>query len=192
MWHILYSMGSLGHTNGHCFVALKSQPRSQSFHLVAPPALLASGIALRGRCGRELQFVCQGHIWGPRIPSLLGVQIWKKGLLCPRPHNLGEGEAPTEFWKQVPKKGLVCARPGLAPDSFAPSLLSAEAPSQCPALAPQALGSHAALLPPVAFHCPVALQTVSDPEKVTLSGVSAAKGRGCGPLSCCALSLPGV
>ncbi|XP_046533081.1 acyl-CoA-binding domain-containing protein 4 isoform X3 [Equus quagga] len=43
----------------------------------------------------------------------------------------------------------------------------AEAPAQCPALAPQALGSHAALLPPVALHCPVALPTLSDPEEVT-------------------------
>lgn len=42
-------------------------------------------------------------------------------------------------------------------------------------MALQALGSHAALLPPVALRRPVALPTVSDPEKVTLSGrVSAA------------------
>uniref|UniRef100_A0A8C4LPF2 Acyl-CoA binding domain containing 4 n=1 Tax=Equus asinus asinus TaxID=83772 RepID=A0A8C4LPF2_EQUAS len=39
--------------------------------------------------------------------------------------------------------------------------------AQCPALAPQALGSHAALLPPVALHCPVALPTLSDQEEVT-------------------------
>ncbi|KAM9210437.1 acyl-CoA-binding domain-containing protein 4 isoform 9-T10 [Dugong dugon] len=39
----------------------------------------------------------------------------------------------------------------------------------------QALRLHAALLPPVALRCPVALQTVSDPEEVTLhGGVSAA------------------
>uniref|UniRef100_A0A8C7CB15 Acyl-CoA binding domain containing 4 n=1 Tax=Neovison vison TaxID=452646 RepID=A0A8C7CB15_NEOVI len=50
-----------------------------------------------------------------------------------------------------------------------------EDPAQCPAMALQALGSHAALLPPVALRRPVALPTVSDPEKVTLSGrVSAA------------------
>ena len=58
-------------------------------------------------------------------------------------------------------------RPGLAPDSL---LLAAEASAPCQALAPQALCSHAALLPPVALHRPVALPTVSDPEEVTLNG----------------------
>ncbi|XP_036923133.1 acyl-CoA-binding domain-containing protein 4 isoform X5 [Sturnira hondurensis] len=43
----------------------------------------------------------------------------------------------------------------------------------------QALWSYAALLPPVALHCPVARQTVSDPEEVTLNkGVSAANRGG--------------
>ncbi|XP_066877437.1 acyl-CoA-binding domain-containing protein 4 isoform X8 [Kogia breviceps] len=58
----------------------------------------------------------------------------------------------------------------------------AEASVQCRALAPQALCSHAALLPPVALHRPVALPTVSDPEEVTLNGgVSAANGGGSEP-----------
>lgn len=77
-------------------------------------------------------------------------------------------------------------RPRLAPDSLPPSLLAAEAGGQCSALAPQVLGSHAALLPPVALHCPVALQTVSDSEEVTLKGgVSAANGRGYEPVLLC-------
>lgn len=60
-------------------------------------------------------------------------------------------------------------RPGLAPDSLP---LAAEAKARH-----WALCSHAALLPPVALHRPVALPTVSDPEEVTLNGgVSAANG----------------
>lgn len=39
--------------------------------------------------------------------------------------------------------------------------------AQDSALAPRALGSHAALLYPVALRCPVALPTVSNPEEVT-------------------------
>ncbi|KAF6092015.1 acyl-CoA binding domain containing 4 [Phyllostomus discolor] len=64
-------------------------------------------------------------------------------------------------------------------DSPVPPTEKAEAPIQCSALAPQALWSYAALLPPVALHCPVARQTVSDPEEVTLNeGVSAANRGG--------------
>ncbi|XP_060059348.1 acyl-CoA-binding domain-containing protein 4 isoform X5 [Erinaceus europaeus] len=43
-----------------------------------------------------------------------------------------------------------------------------EKEAQGPALAPQTLGSHPTLLPPVALHRPVALPTLSDPEEVTL------------------------
>ncbi|KAB0401405.1 hypothetical protein E2I00_017320, partial [Balaenoptera physalus] len=50
------------------------------------------------------------------------------------------------------------------------SLCLKKASAQCQALAPQALCSHAALLPPVALHRPVALPTVSDTEEVTLNG----------------------
>lgn len=47
-----------------------------------------------------------------------------------------------------------------------PSLLAAEV-AQDSALAPRALGSHSALLCPVALRRPVALPTVSNPEEVT-------------------------
>lgn len=74
--------------------------------------------------------------------------------------------------------------------------MAAEASAQCPALAPPALGPHAALLPPVALHRPVALPTVSDPEEVTVSdgdgGAIQPTEEAMSPLSCCALSLPRV
>lgn len=65
---------------------------------------------------------------------------------------------------QVLQEG--CAGPQLAPDS--PPLLAAEVPAQGSPVAPEALSSHAALLPPVALRRPVALPTVSDSEEVIL------------------------
>lgn len=60
---------------GHCFVAQKRQPRSQSLHQAAAPVPLAPAIVRGGGCGRELEVSLSGTHWEPRAPPLLVVQI---------------------------------------------------------------------------------------------------------------------
>lgn len=108
---------------GHCFVAQRRQPRSQSLHLVAlqPPALWAPGVALGGGRGRELELICQGHTRGSSIPSLLVVQIREWGFLCRSPHNLREVQLLVTSGSRFLRRVQSVLRPGLTPDSLPPS-----------------------------------------------------------------------
>lgn len=189
MWHILYNMG-----------CLQATPTGL---LLCGPEETACGLSsfqlswhLEWPCEEDVRGswsspICQGHTRDPRCPSpSSGADMGVGHSLPQTPKSLRR----SSHWVlgQLPKEGAICAEASEGP-WLTPSFLAAEASGQCSALALQVLRSHAALLPPVALHCPVALQTVSDPEEVTLKGgVSAENRRGDEPLSCCALSLPRV